>query len=145
MKLVSYQYKNKFSYGLLHSEGIFDLSSEIGDQYPDLKALLTTPEGLTVARHYNQKQPTLSLEEVIFLPVIPNPAKILCVGMNYAEKRTEFNVTEKDFVFLVRFADSQVGHLNPVCKPRETDEFDYEGELAVIIGTPFIKSAPLTH
>ena len=74
------------------------------------------------------------LKKLLFLPVIDNPEKIICVGMNYAEKRKEFNENNPAPTLFVRFADSQTGHRQPVLKPHYSSEFDYEGELAVVIG-----------
>lgn len=75
-------------------------------------------------------------EEITFLPVIEEPGKIFCVGMNYAEKRKEFAETNNAPTLFIRFPDSQTGHAQPVIKPVLSSEFDYEGELAVIIGKP---------
>ncbi len=73
---------------------------------------------------------------VQFLPVIEQPGKIFCVGMNYADKRQEFAATLDAPTLFIRFADSLTGHEQPLQKPLTTQEFDYEGELAVIIGKP---------
>ncbi len=74
------------------------------------------------------------LNAITFLPVIVQPEKILCVGMNYADKRKEFDQHNPAPTLFVRFPDSQTGHNEPVLKPLHSSEFDYEGELAVIIG-----------
>jgi hypothetical protein len=73
-------------------------------------------------------------DEVTFLPVITYPNKIICAGMNYSEKRAEFNEVDPDPTLFIRFADSQTGHLCGLRKPSRSNEFDYEGELALIIG-----------
>jgi 2-keto-4-pentenoate hydratase/2-oxohepta-3-ene-1,7-dioic acid hydratase in catechol pathway len=67
--------------------------------------------------------------------VIPDPDKIICIGLNYRDHVAETgrSITEKPALF-ARFAGSQVGHLQPLVKPAVSDEFDYEGELAVVIG-----------
>ncbi|MNL28170.1 Ureidoglycolate lyase [compost metagenome] len=72
---------------------------------------------------------------MVNLPVIPNPGKIICVGLNYAAHREEVKraVTSEPTMF-VRFADSQSGHGRALVCPRESAAFDYEGEIAVIIG-----------
>jgi 2-keto-4-pentenoate hydratase/2-oxohepta-3-ene-1,7-dioic acid hydratase in catechol pathway len=75
------------------------------------------------------------LEGLELAPVIPDPDKIICVGLNYRDHVAESGkaVTEKPALF-ARFAGSQVGHLQPLVKPAISDEFDYEGELAVVMG-----------
>jgi 2-keto-4-pentenoate hydratase/2-oxohepta-3-ene-1,7-dioic acid hydratase in catechol pathway len=82
-----------------------------------------------------QGVPTLRVDEVKFEPVIPNPEKILCVGLNYISHRTETKRPETKFPSIfTRFADTQVGHETPVLRPSFSTAFDYEGELAVVIG-----------
>jgi 2-keto-4-pentenoate hydratase/2-oxohepta-3-ene-1,7-dioic acid hydratase in catechol pathway len=112
-------------------EGIVDLS----ERATDLRTLLSSvaldglQDGLTDVK------PDFGLDEVTFLPVIPNPDKILCVGLNYETHRTETGrpATEHPAIF-TRFADTQIGHGQPIVRPRVSSQLDYEGELAVIIG-----------
>jgi 2-keto-4-pentenoate hydratase/2-oxohepta-3-ene-1,7-dioic acid hydratase in catechol pathway len=75
------------------------------------------------------------LEAITFLPVIPNPGKIICIGHNYEEHRveTQRDRTENPSVFL-RLAESLLGHEQPLFCPRESTHFDYEGEIAIVIG-----------
>jgi 2-keto-4-pentenoate hydratase/2-oxohepta-3-ene-1,7-dioic acid hydratase in catechol pathway len=78
---------------------------------------------------------TYTLAEVRFLPVVPNPSKILCVGLNYATHVAETGRDQMEHpAIFTRWADSLVAHGEPMVRPRETARFDYEGELAVIIG-----------
>ncbi|MEQ9878849.1 fumarylacetoacetate hydrolase family protein [Pectobacterium aroidearum] len=133
MKLASYCYNGKDSYGIYTPTGLIDLGSKIGHRYPDLKALLAQ-NALQVAHELSMSTPDIAVADVTFLPVITAPGKILCVGMNYAAKRQEFNELNPAPTLFVRFADSQTGHATPVIKPHYSSEFDYEGELAVIIG-----------
>jgi 2-keto-4-pentenoate hydratase/2-oxohepta-3-ene-1,7-dioic acid hydratase in catechol pathway len=76
------------------------------------------------------------LDEVECLPVIPNPAaKFLCIGINYRPHMLEMGREPPNFpVVFVRFANSFVGHGTPLIKPSVSDKFDFEGELAVVIG-----------
>jgi 2-keto-4-pentenoate hydratase/2-oxohepta-3-ene-1,7-dioic acid hydratase in catechol pathway len=81
------------------------------------------------------RAPELSSADVIFLPPIADPAKILCVGLNYAKHQAETGRPDVDHpTIFTRFADSQVGHLQPMIKPDQSIRFDYEAELAVVIG-----------
>lgn len=134
MKLASFIYQGQRSYGLVTRQGVIDLGRRLGERYPDLKALLAA-NALAEASQYSQAPDDFPLSAVDFLPVIEHPEKILCVGMNYAEKRQEFDQHDPAPTLFIRFADSQTGHNRPVVKPRCSSEFDYEGELAVIIGT----------
>ncbi|MDF7680518.1 fumarylacetoacetate hydrolase family protein [Enterobacteriaceae bacterium ESL0689] len=134
MKVVSFINKGVRSFGIVKAEGIIDLGRRFGDCHGDLKALLHG-KGLEEARHYLNEATDIPLAAVTFLPVIVQPEKILCVGMNYAEKRQEFDQHDPAPTLFIRFPDSQTAHNAPVIKPRHSSEFDYEGELAVIIGT----------
>ena len=134
MKLASFVHQGIRSYGIVSAEGVVNLGQRLGDRYADLKALLAADDGLAQAARYSEEAADLRFDEIDFLPVIDNPGKILCVGMNYAEKRKEFDQHNPAPTLFVRFADSQTGHNAPVVKPRHSSEFDYEGELAVIIG-----------
>jgi 2-keto-4-pentenoate hydratase/2-oxohepta-3-ene-1,7-dioic acid hydratase in catechol pathway len=77
----------------------------------------------------------VSLADLRLLPVIPNPGKIVCVGLNYDEhvRETRRQITQHPTLF-VRFAESQVGHEQDIMLPAETNQLDYEGEIAVIVG-----------
>lgn len=133
MKLAAYLVNGRRSYGIVSENGIIDLGAQLGQRYGDLKALLAA-NAVAEAMEYQHQLAELALNEVDFLPVIDNPGKIICVGMNYADKRLEFNEQNPAPTLFVRFADSQTGHRQAVLKPRYSTEFDYEGELAVIIG-----------
>lgn len=78
---------------------------------------------------------TYALATVQLLPVVPNPSKIMCVGLNYATHVAETGHDQKDYpAIFTRWADSLVAHGEPMVRPPETTRFDYEGELAIIIG-----------
>jgi 2-keto-4-pentenoate hydratase/2-oxohepta-3-ene-1,7-dioic acid hydratase in catechol pathway len=72
---------------------------------------------------------------VEWLPVIPNPDKILCVGLNFLEHIREVGKKVEDYpLIFLRLTSTQVGHLQPIIRPRASDNLDFEGELAVIVG-----------
>ena len=135
MKLVSYEKAGAKGFGAFVDGGIVDLKSALGGRYEDLQSLLTA-EALPEAAHtLRGRAPDVGLSEVTFLPVIPNPGKIWCCGLNYGEHVREVGrePPEKPMFFL-RFADSQVGHEQPILLPAESTQLDYEGEIAVVIG-----------
>ena len=104
--------------------------TDCGAHAADLKAALAADlafGGLT--------GPTLPLADVTLLPVIPDPDKILCVGLNYATHVAETGREQKEHPAIFhRWADSLVADGAALIHPPETDRFDYEGELAVVIG-----------
>jgi 2-keto-4-pentenoate hydratase/2-oxohepta-3-ene-1,7-dioic acid hydratase in catechol pathway len=135
MKLASYMHQSNACYGVVAGDGVIDLSRRLGARYADIRALLAGG-GLAAAQQACAGQQTdMKLAEVRLLPVIPNPGKIFCIGLNYDDHRKEgkHEKTEAPAVF-VRFAESQVGHGQPMLRPRESHKFDFEGEIAVIIG-----------
>ena len=132
MKLLSFSVDGNEKYGLAVPQGIIDLQPFF-PQCPDLKSLLAGRYPLNTAM-FAGKKADYRFDEVIFLPVITRPNKIICAGMNYRDKRAEFNEKDPDPTLFIRFADSQIGHLGGLIKPSQSNEFDYEGELALIIG-----------
>lgn len=78
---------------------------------------------------------TIALADVEWLAPVDETAKILCIGLNYRDHAAEFDLTVPDNpVVFMRYADSLVGHNAPLLVPHESDTFDYEAELAVVIG-----------
>ena len=77
------------------------------------------------------------LDAVRLLPVVPNPTKVVCVGLNYRDHIVE---TKRDFptypVMFPKYASSLLGAHDEIALPPESTEIDYEGELAVVIGRP---------
>ncbi len=79
--------------------------------------------------------PLHALESVRLLPVIPDPGKILCAGINYHTHRIETGRAEAEHpAIFVRFANTLIGCGAPIVRPRQSTQLDYEGELAVVIG-----------
>ncbi|POT54646.1 5-oxopent-3-ene-1,2,5-tricarboxylate decarboxylase [Citrobacter amalonaticus] len=132
MKLASFSINHVQHYGIIIEDGIIDLKKRF-PHYSSLKYFLAHLGDIDHPRLYDRSA-DYALDEVTFLPVIPDPQKILCVGMNYQAKREEFNEESPAPTLFIRFADSQTGHRCPLIKPHLSEQFDYEGELAVIIG-----------
>jgi 2-keto-4-pentenoate hydratase/2-oxohepta-3-ene-1,7-dioic acid hydratase in catechol pathway len=113
---------------------LFDLGPSGAAVAPSLKAAITT--GLLAGAGATVSGDGIAVDEAHFLPVIPDPAKIFCVGANFQDHREE---TGKKWeavapVIFTRFADTQIGHGQSALRPTSTEQFDYEGEPAVVIG-----------
>ena len=137
MKLVSFVLDGKTAFGAVKAGGLVNLTPHFADQgIVTLRGLLAAGSLATAREILREAEPDVAFEGVTFLPVIPDPDKIICIGLNYRDHVAETGrqVTAKPALF-GRFAGSQVGHLQPMIKPRVSEEFDYEGELAVVIGT----------
>jgi len=135
MKLVSFSKNGRQGYGAVTDKGVVDLGAVLGSRYSDLKALLAADALAEAADVVTKRAPDFAISEVELLPVIPNPGKIWCCGLNYGEHVRETNreVTEQPTFFL-RVGDSQVGHDQAMVRPPESTQFDYEAEIAVVIG-----------
>ncbi|TCG06643.1 5-carboxymethyl-2-hydroxymuconate isomerase [Paraburkholderia steynii] len=135
MKLASFSTHQGPSFGVVRDETVFDLGKRLGGRYADLKALIAADAFGEAAKAAEGAQGDYPLSEVTLLPVIPNPEQIFCVGLNYGDhvKETNRETTEHPVIFM-RVPASQVGHCQPMLRPPESQKFDYEGEIAVIIG-----------
>lgn len=104
----------------------------------DLKTLIETPGAMAAAHAAAQQAPAsamVALASVQILPLIPNPGKIVCMGLNYADHAKEGGNARPDYPsFFLRGATSMVGHHSPIVRPKASTQLDYEAELAVIIG-----------
>ena len=134
MRFVSFTGPDRApGYGQVIGDRVVDLTRRLGPEASSLCALIAS--GRLAETAALGLEPDLVLADLIQAPVIPDPDKIICVGLNYRDHVAESGqtVTEKP-ALIARFRASQVGHLQPLIKPSVSDEFDYEGELAVIIG-----------
>jgi 2-keto-4-pentenoate hydratase/2-oxohepta-3-ene-1,7-dioic acid hydratase in catechol pathway len=140
MRLASYRRDGTATYGVVEGTTVSDLVAAGGPGSLRL-ALGSGPDGLAALTAGDA--PRVALDDVDLLPVVPDPAKIVCVGINYVDHRTETNRPVVDHPTLfTRFADTQVAHGHPAIKPTVSDMLDYEGELAVVIGAPCWQVAP---
>ena len=134
MRLMSFERGGAASFGIVAGDGIVDLGARL-PKTPELKALLADPAGLASARRFEAAAPDFPLSDVAFLPPIPNPDRIIGIGVNYRDHAAELGspIPTHPLVF-IRWPSSVVGHLRPLVRPRASERFDYEGELAIIIG-----------
>ena len=135
MHLVSFVRSGRPGYGLLLDGGIVDLGRLLGDADTGLREVLAR-DGLDLLRRaVAGRRPDCGLSDVTLLPPIPDPGKILCVGLNYESHRAETKRPEAAYpTIFTRFADTQVAAGAPLVRPRLSEAFDWEGELAVVIG-----------
>lgn len=105
-------------------------------RFPDLRSVLAAGAPRDVAQALSAA-PLRSVAGLRFAPPIPNPSRIICVGINYLEHIHEMGREKPDYPTLfTRFPDTLVGHGEPIVRPRISTQFDYEGELAIVIGKP---------
>jgi 2-keto-4-pentenoate hydratase/2-oxohepta-3-ene-1,7-dioic acid hydratase in catechol pathway len=137
MKLVSYEKDGRHLYGAVVKDGIVDLYARLGGEFPTLRALLEA-NAVDRARKIAETAATdCALAAVKFDLPIPNPDKILCIGVNYAERNEEYkdgSAAPKYPSVFPRFPGSFVGHGRPIMRPPESIQLDYDGEIAIVIG-----------
>ena len=138
MKLVSFKADGRQSYGVLAGSGIIDLQRRLKPECPDLRSLLANGALARAAEASAGTAPDIALDRIAYLPPIPAPEKIICVGVNYADRNTEYKDLEvpKYPNIFMRTPGSLVGHGAAIVRPPESVQLDYEGEAAIIIGTP---------
>jgi len=134
MKIASFKTANAASYGIVTDQGVIDAGTRL-KAFPTLKALLANGS-LDELKKLQGECADYLLTDVALLPTVPDPDKIFCIGVNYATHLAESgHPTPPHPMIFTRFANSQVGGGQPMIRPLESERFDYEGEMAVIIGT----------
>jgi 2-keto-4-pentenoate hydratase/2-oxohepta-3-ene-1,7-dioic acid hydratase in catechol pathway len=121
---------------MLDDGQIIDLGRQaIGDRFPTLLALLQTQNIEEAIRATEGLTPTYDADQVTFLPLFLEPVTIHCVGLNYAAHTAEAGMKQPDFPrTFIKVQASLIGHNEKYEKPTASPEFDFEGELAVVIG-----------
>ena len=136
MKLVSYRRAGKAAFGAIKEEGVIDLASRM-PALADLAALLADDAALNEARRLVAAAATADFPsaDVELEPVIPRPNKIICVGINYVAHAAEAGRTVGKYpVIFHRYAETLLPHGAPLIRPTISENFDFEAELAVVIG-----------
>jgi 2-keto-4-pentenoate hydratase/2-oxohepta-3-ene-1,7-dioic acid hydratase in catechol pathway len=134
MRLATFKVGETATWGTIEGESALDLGSVLGDRFPDLKSLIAQG-GYREAQDASASAPRYSLEDLEWLPVVPNPEKLFCVGLNYEMHRKETGRAEVSHpTIFIRFANTQTGHLSDIVRPGVSTQLDFEGELALIIG-----------
>ncbi|GAA0616182.1 fumarylacetoacetate hydrolase family protein [Paenochrobactrum glaciei] len=132
MRLVSFTTKSgQKSYGTVEGDIVLDAGAVLKERFSDLRAVLEK----NAVQELAGKGEAIALTEVTLLPPIGNPEKILCVGLNYTSHIEETGRPRPaQPALFTRYPSSLIGHDQPLIRPKASHEFDYEGELVVIIG-----------
>lgn len=135
MKLATYTEGGRQSYGVVAADGIVDLGRRIGSRYPSLLRLIEAG-ALDEARKAASGQKADFAESAIaYLPVIPDRINIFCTGLNYAGHIEETGREAPKFPRLfMKLDESLVGHKQPMVRPQASRDYDFEGELMVVMG-----------
>jgi 2-keto-4-pentenoate hydratase/2-oxohepta-3-ene-1,7-dioic acid hydratase in catechol pathway len=134
MRVVSFETAGQPTYGLWRDSGDYlEAPSAFKAIYPDLKSVIAAGKLADLAEQAAAAGHVVRADRL--LPVIPNPGKVLCVGLNYKTHVAETKRADSEYPSIfTRFADTLTGHDTPLPRPHFSTRFDFEGELAVIIG-----------
>jgi len=136
MKFASFEVEGRATYGRVEDSGQYrPAPASFQDRFADLKAVIAADALAALAQATDENGEKLAPDQVRLLPVIPNPGKIFCVGLNYKTHVAETKRPDSEFPSIfVRFNDSLAAHGDALPRPAFSTRFDFEGELAVIIG-----------
>ena len=141
MRFLSFEANGQAGIGWvkdIHATDFVNLTLAAPELPRNLKDLICAPGGLDAADAAARKAPASSVQaisSVTMLPLIPNPGKIVCMGLNYADHAKEGGNARPEFPsFFLRGNSSMVGHNQAIVRPKASTQLDYEAELAVIVG-----------
>jgi 5-carboxymethyl-2-hydroxymuconate isomerase len=136
MKFASFTRNGAASFGAVTNKGVVDLGNRHADLH-DLRDALRQQRLSALIEEASAADVDFALEEINYLPTIPNPEKIICIGVNYANRNAEYkdgSAPPKYPSVFMRTRESLVGHGQPIMDPPESDQLDYEGEIVLVIG-----------
>ena len=136
MKFLSFVANGSASFGAVVDGGVVDLGAR-HPELADLRAAIREDRLHTLAADAGGAAADFALGDIEFLPTIPNPEKIICIGVNYANRNEEYrdgSAAPKYPSVFMRTRESFVGHGQALMDPPESDQLDYEGEITIVIG-----------
>ena len=136
MRYLSFSKDGKSSFGAVVDNGVVDLGAA-HPELPDLRGAILEDRLAALADEAVAAEPDFGLQDIEFLPTIPNPEKIICIGVNYANRNEEYKdgtAPPKYPSVFMRTRESLVGHGQNIMDPPESEQLDYEGEIVIVIG-----------
>jgi len=136
-RLAAFRVNNKECFGLVRDDGVIDLTESFANRYTNVQAavvygaveeLISAGESGTVSH---------AESDVEFLIPIAHPEKLICVGVNFPDRNAEYKDGKAEAgrpSLFIRFARSFTGHNQNLIRPPESEQLDYEGEIAIVIG-----------
>jgi 2-keto-4-pentenoate hydratase/2-oxohepta-3-ene-1,7-dioic acid hydratase in catechol pathway len=136
-RLATFAVGGAVKYGAVVDGGIVDLSAHHGKDYPTLREVIAAGALTRLAEDAGKRSPDHPQDEITWLPPIPQPEKIICIGVNYPDRNAEYkdgSDAPKYPSMFMRTPRSFVGHNSPLVRPHASPQLDYEGELVLVIG-----------
>jgi 2-keto-4-pentenoate hydratase/2-oxohepta-3-ene-1,7-dioic acid hydratase in catechol pathway len=135
MKLASYIANGKACFGLVAGDGVVTLNDRLGGGFASLRDALAAGALGEISKVVEGIKPDHRLGDIQWLPAIPNPEKVLCAGINYRSHAAETGrELPKQPSMFIRLANTLTGHDGEMIRPSVSTHFDFEGELALVIG-----------
>ncbi|QND18892.1 fumarylacetoacetate hydrolase family protein [Rhizobium leguminosarum bv. viciae] len=136
-KFVSFTRNGHSGYGVLAGDGIIDLSARHGTKWPTLREVIADGVLLKLAEEAAGLEPDFPVSDIRYEIPVPAPEKIICVGVNFPDRNEEYKdgqAAPSNPSLFIRFPRSFTGHDQPLIRPPESPQLDYEGEIVTIIG-----------
>jgi 2-keto-4-pentenoate hydratase/2-oxohepta-3-ene-1,7-dioic acid hydratase in catechol pathway len=136
-RLATFSIGGATRYGAVLDNGVVDLSARFGKDYPTLREVVAAGALSRLADDAARRSPDHARDAIAFLPPIPAPEKIICIGVNYPDRNAEYKDGQdapKYPSMFMRTPRSFVGHNMPLVRPRASQQLDYEGEIVLVIG-----------
>ena len=133
--LVSFMHEGKSGFGRLEGEKVTDLTQIFADRFANLSAAANA--GALDELFSAAGGDALDLAQVTLLAPLGAPGKIVCVGVNFPDRNAEYKdgqAAQLNPSLFVRFPSGFVGHGDDLVRPPESEQLDYEGEIAIVIG-----------
>jgi 2-keto-4-pentenoate hydratase/2-oxohepta-3-ene-1,7-dioic acid hydratase in catechol pathway len=137
MRFLTFEANGKTSYGAVIGDGVADLGAKLGEKYPRLVDLIAGGDAALAEAKAAAGPADYRLSEITYLPPLPGSEKTICVGINYPARAEEYKDDREKPRYpnlFVRFPNSFVGHDQAILRPPESEQFDYEGEIVIVIG-----------
>jgi 5-carboxymethyl-2-hydroxymuconate isomerase len=137
MRLLSFRTEDHASWGVVKDDGIVDVGKLLGSKIDTLGDALRAGALPRVRELAEAREPSVALDEIHYLPTVPDPEKIICIGINYGNRNEEYKDAEPPPKYpsvFMRTPGSLVGHGEKIVRPPESEQLDYEGEIVLVIG-----------
>lgn len=150
-RLATFSVDGSIKYGAVVDGGIVDLSARYAKDYPTLREVIAAGALTRLGDEAAKLSPDFALNAITWLPPIPSPEKIICIGVNYPDRNEEYKdgqAAPKYPSMFMRTPRSFVGHEAPLVRPKASSQLDYEGEVTLVIGKAgrhIPESAALDH
>ena len=143
MRLLSFESAAGASFGAVKGDGVVDLGRRLGNRRRTLRGWLersdSTADVAGLEAIMARSDADLPLTDIHYLPTVPDPQKIICIGVNYGDRNAEYREKKSQAKYpsvFLRTRESLVGHREPILRPPESEQLDYEGEIVLIVGKP---------